>query len=89
MSAGFRFLRELHCMSTDTWTIREDDLSGSDTRALLRLHLEGMHAQSPPGSVFALDLTGLAAPNVTVWTVWCRERNCRHWCAQGSWRPHG
>ncbi len=78
MSAGLRFSknctppRELHCMSTDTWTIREDDLSGSDTRALLRLHLEGMHAHSPPGSVFALDLTGLTAPNVTVWTVWCR-----------------
>lgn len=50
--------------------IREDDLSGPATRALLRLHLEGMHATSPPGSVFALDLSGLRTPRVTVWTAW-------------------
>ena len=29
-----------------------------------------MHAHSPPGSVFALDLSGLTASNVTVWTAW-------------------
>ncbi len=58
-------------MSTDAWNIREDDLSSSETRALVRLHLEGMHAHSPPGGVFALDFAGLSAPNVTVWTVWC------------------
>jgi putative acetyltransferase len=56
--------------STIPWQIREDDLSSSATRALVRLHLEGMHAHSPPGSVFALDLTGLTAPNVTSWTIW-------------------
>jgi putative acetyltransferase len=50
--------------------IREDDLSGAPTRDLLRLHLAGMHANSPPGSVFALDLTGLQGPEVTVWTAW-------------------
>ena len=50
--------------------IREDDLSGEATRALLALHLAGMHANSPPGSVFALDLSGLQTPDVTVWTVW-------------------
>lgn len=50
--------------------IREDDLSGEATRALLRLHLQGMHASSPPGSVFALDLAGLTAAGVTVWTAW-------------------
>ena len=32
-----------------------------------------MHAHSPPGKVFALDLPGLSAPNVTVWTVWHRD----------------
>jgi putative acetyltransferase len=51
-------------------TIREDDLSGAAARALLALHLRGMHASSPPGHVFALDLSGLRAPGVTVWTVW-------------------
>jgi putative acetyltransferase len=33
-----------------------------------------MHASSPPGSVFALDLSGLQAPEVTVWTVHCAGR---------------
>jgi putative acetyltransferase len=50
--------------------IREDDLSGRATRDLLRLHLEGMHAHSPPGSVFALDLSGLKTADITVWTAW-------------------
>ena len=50
--------------------IREDDLSGPSTRDLLALHLAGMHAHSPPGSVYALDLSGLQVPEVTVWTVW-------------------
>jgi putative acetyltransferase len=50
--------------------IREDDLSGGETQALLVLHLPGMHANSPPGSVFALDLSGLQVPEVTVWTAW-------------------
>ena len=50
--------------------IHEDDLSGEQTRALLALHLAGMHANSPPGSVFALDLSGLQAPEITVWSVW-------------------
>ena len=51
-------------------TIREDDLSGEAARALLALHLSGMHASSPPGHVFALDLSGLRTPDVTVWTAW-------------------
>jgi putative acetyltransferase len=50
--------------------IRLDDLSSEPSRALLRLHLEGMHASSPPGHVFALDYSGLKAPNVTVWSIW-------------------
>jgi putative acetyltransferase len=51
-------------------TIREDDLSGAATRSLLALHLSGMHASSPPEHVFALDLAGLRAPGMTVWTAW-------------------
>ena len=50
--------------------IREDDLSGAATRHLLALHLAGMRAGSPPESVFALDLSGLQAPGITVWTAW-------------------
>jgi len=50
--------------------IREDDLSGEAVRELLRLHLRGMQASSPPGANFALDLAGLTAPAITVWTAW-------------------
>jgi putative acetyltransferase len=56
--------------------IREDDLSGEASRDLLALHLTGMHASSPPGHVFALDLSGLQAPNVTVWSAWAGEMIC-------------
>ena len=54
--------------------IREDDLSGDQTRSLLALHLAGMHAASPPGNVFALDLSGLQVSEVTVWTASCNGR---------------
>jgi putative acetyltransferase len=57
-------------MSASDLEIREDDLSGEQTRQLLALHLSGMHANSPPGHVFALDLSGLQVPDVTVWTAW-------------------
>ena len=39
--------------------LRLDDLSGDAVRDLLRLHVADMRANSPPASVFALDLTGL------------------------------
>ncbi|HWG31391.1 MAG TPA: GNAT family N-acetyltransferase [Steroidobacteraceae bacterium] len=53
--------------------IRADDLAGEATRALLRLHLQGMRAQSPPGSVFALDYSGLTGADVKLWTAWVGE----------------
>ncbi len=53
-----------------TMEIREDDLSGSKVQSLIREHLAGMHADSPPESVHALDLTGLKQPDVTFWGVW-------------------
>ena len=49
--------------------IHIDDLSSAATQDLLRLHLAGMHANTPAGHVFALDLSGLKAPDVTVWTA--------------------
>lgn len=51
-------------------SIRPDDLSGAETRALLALHLAGMNANSPPDKVCALDLSGLSAPGITVWSAW-------------------
>ena len=61
-------------MRTVALEIRQDDLSGEPTRELLGIHLAGMHANSPPGHVFALDLSGLRAPGVTIWTAWSRGR---------------
>lgn len=52
------------------YEIRQDDLEGEATRALLTLHLKGMHENTPPEHVFALDLSGLKAPGVTVWSAW-------------------
>jgi len=51
------------------FSIHVDDLTSEPTRRLLALHLAGMHASSPPGSVFALDLSGLKGSGVTVWSV--------------------
>jgi putative acetyltransferase len=53
--------------------IRLDDLSGSATQELVRLHLEGMHANSPPSRAFALGLSDLQGPDVTLWSSWAGE----------------
>jgi len=52
---------------------RLDDLSGEPTRALIARHLAGMHANSPPGSVHALEIDKLREPEVTFWSVWLGE----------------
>jgi putative acetyltransferase len=69
MTLRFSDLGGLTMPVTD-WDIRKEDLSSEAARGLVRLHLEGMHAHSPPGSVFALDFSGLMAPGVTVWAAW-------------------
>ncbi|MFZ5669928.1 MAG: GNAT family N-acetyltransferase [Pseudomonadota bacterium] len=51
------------------FSISKADLDADDVRALLKLHLAGMQANTPAGHVFALDLSGLRRPNVTVWTL--------------------
>ncbi len=53
--------------------IREDDLEGEAVRRLLALHLSGMLAASPPEFSFALDLSGLKTPDITVWSAWDGE----------------
>lgn len=61
-------------MPRNAFDILEDDLSSPATRKLLRLHLEGMRATSPPGSVFALDRSGLRSVGVTVWSAWIGDQ---------------
>jgi putative acetyltransferase len=60
-------------MSDNTIEIRPADLSDRQTLDLLRLHLGDMHRNSPAGSVFALDVSGLEAPDINVWTAWLEE----------------
>ncbi|SOB86964.1 putative acetyltransferase [Sphingomonas guangdongensis] len=38
--------------------------------ALLDHHMREAHRNSPPGSVFALDLSGLAHPDIALWAAW-------------------
>ena len=49
------------------------DLDCPQVLDLLRIHLAGMHANSPSGSVFALDLSGLRRPDVTLYAAWNDE----------------
>ena len=50
--------------------IKPGDFHDDRVKALLARHLEGMHANSPPGHVFALDWSGLQKPEITVYTLW-------------------
>ena len=50
--------------------IVEDDLTGAAVTGLLRHHLEQMHLNSPPGSVFAFDIDRLRAADVTFFSAW-------------------
>jgi putative acetyltransferase len=50
--------------------IKSGDLDDPRVIALLRQHLWGMHENSPPGSIFALDLAGLKAPEISFYTAW-------------------
>ena len=50
--------------------IRRDDLEGEAVRALLSLHLAELRAATPPEFSFALDLSGLKTPDMTVWSAW-------------------
>ena len=50
------------------------DFENPQLLALLGLHLAGMHADSPAGSMNAFDLSGLKAPDISVYTAWRDDR---------------
>ena len=50
--------------------IRLDPIEDPQVIGLLEAHLQTMYATSPPESVFALDLEGLRAPELTFWSIW-------------------
>ena len=51
-------------------TIVAGDFEDARVVALLREHLDGMHASSPPGLVSAFDLTALKATDIAFFTAW-------------------
>jgi putative acetyltransferase len=56
--------------------IRVDDLSSPEVQALVAEHLAGMRGNSPPGSVYALELAGLKHPQITFWSAWEGDALC-------------
>lgn len=53
--------------------IRPGDLDDPRIIDLLTFHLAQAHVNSPPGSVHALDLSGLKTPDVSFWAGWTGE----------------
>jgi putative acetyltransferase len=53
--------------------VRAAELSDPEVLTLLKAHLAGMHAHSPPGSVHALEPEGLQSPDVSLYAVWDRD----------------
>ncbi len=54
----------------DQLRIREDDLTSKKIADFLDEHLDNMHDNTPPESVHALDIEGLRAPEITLWSAW-------------------
>jgi putative acetyltransferase len=50
--------------------IKPGDFNDDRVKALLTRHLEGMHVNSPPGHVFALDWSALQQPEISFYTLW-------------------
>jgi len=48
--------------------IRLGNFNDQRVKDLLTYHLKGMHQNSPPGHVFALDWTGLQKPEISFYT---------------------
>jgi putative acetyltransferase len=53
--------------------IEVDNLKRPEVIALISEHLSNMHELSPPGTVYAFDVSKLRSPDVTFWTAWKGE----------------
>lgn len=54
----------------EAWDIRPGDFADEQVKNLLTFHLKAMHENSPPGTAFALDWSGLQTPDITFLTLW-------------------
>jgi putative acetyltransferase len=50
--------------------ITSADFEDDRIKGLLRRHLDGMHANTPAGHVFALDWSGLQRPEISLYGLW-------------------
>lgn len=50
--------------------IKPVDFEDDRVKALLTRHLEGMHAHTPKGHVFALNWSGLQTPEISFYALW-------------------
>ena len=60
-------------------------LDDAQVIALLKTHLEQSHAESPPESVHALDVTALKAPEIRFFSAWDGEALL----GMGAWKRLG
>jgi GrpB-like predicted nucleotidyltransferase (UPF0157 family)/GNAT superfamily N-acetyltransferase len=51
-------------------SIKPGNFGDARVKALLTRHLQGMHANSPPGHVFALDWSALQRPEISFYALW-------------------
>jgi putative acetyltransferase len=56
--------------------IRKDDLSSDESQSIVREHMAGMLANTPPESVHALPLDKLRQAHITFWTAWLGTELC-------------
>ncbi|MEQ8264151.1 GNAT family N-acetyltransferase [Pseudohaliea sp.] len=54
--------------------LEEVSLEDPQVRELLTYHQRHMNEISPPGTSFALNLSGLATPDITIYGAWEHER---------------
>lgn len=57
-------------MTAPSLAVRAADPADPAVEALIRLHLDGMHASTPVEFAFALDTSGLAADDITLLAAW-------------------
>lgn len=54
-------------------SIKLDDLSRDDVRALISSHVSNMHDSTPAEFAFAMDIDALRADDIDVWTFWSAD----------------